>query len=292
MTWLVILAAITCGLALGLPPDPAALARLHISSIAYRTAVLALLVPYGIIWYAAFYAFARLKEYSQAIRGSEDGKAFRSVMIGMGVLAFGLILPTAISLVLQNIASHYSAFKPASVIIANYLGLLTALISFIYINNGTHALARLTKNRPGLGSARLFVLLFITLAVVFTYLVTNYHAKHDMYHLSTPLLITTFVIPGLFAWFVALLSAYQFGLYAKFVKGLLYRRALSQFSYGIALVIASSVANQFVVNTFADKAQHSLGLLLLVDYILLATMAIGLLMTASGTKKLKKIEEV
>jgi hypothetical protein len=292
MIWFIILAVITCGLALGLPPDPHTLHQLHISSVAYRVAILALLVPYGIIWYAAFYAFAKLKEYSGAIRGSEDGKAFRNIMIGTGVLAFGLIIPTAASLVMQSIAVHHHGFKSASVIIANYLGLLAALGAFIYINDGTHMLTKLSKNRPGLGGLRTFVLLFISLAVVFTYLVINYHVTHNVYYLSTPVLITTFIIPGLFAWFIALLSVYEFRLYTKFARGLLYRHALRQFSYGMALVIAGSVANQFVANTFAEKVSHSIGALLLADYALLSIIAVGLIIMALGTKKLKKIEEV
>jgi len=291
-TWFVLLVIITCGLALGLPPDPHTLQQLHISSVAYRIAVLILLVPYGIIWYAAFYAFARLKEYAKVIHGFDDGTAFRNIMIGMGALAFGLIVPTTVSLVLENIASHQPGFKPASVIISNYLGLVVALVSFTYINNGTHLLTKLSKKQPSLKGIRLFALLFIVLSVVFTYLVMHYRVHHDVYHLNTPLLLITFVIPGLFAWFIALLSAYEFWLYAKFAKGLLYRQALRQFSYGIAATIAGSVASQFVSNTFAQKVNGSLGAVLLVEYLLLALYATGLILMALGTKKLKKIEEV
>jgi hypothetical protein len=292
MVWFIILAVITAGLALGLPPDPQTLHQLHISSLMYRVAILVLLVPYGIIWYAAFYAFAKLKEYSQAIKGSKDGTAFYNIMIGMGTLAFGLILPTTISLVMNNIVSHHSGFKPASVIIDNYLGLLVALIAFIYISNGTNLLTKLSKNRPSLTSVRVFALLFIALAAVFTYLVINYHVRHgQVYYLNTPLLITTFIIPALFAWFIAILSAYEFRLYAKFVKGLLYRAALRQFSQGIVIVISGSVAIQFVDNTFAAKVSHSLGALLAAEYALLAIYVVGLILMALGAKKLKKIEE-
>jgi hypothetical protein len=292
MVWFIILVVITCGLALGLPPDPQMLHQLHISSLAYRIAVVALLIPYGIIWYAAFYAFAKLKEYAQAIHGSDDGEAFHSIMTGMGVLAFGLVVPTTISLVMQNIASHYHGFRPASVVILNYVGLLITLVSFLYISKGTHLLTKLSKNRLGLVGLRLFALLFITLATVFTYLVMNYHMHHNVYYLSMPFLVITFIVPALFAWFIALLSAYEFRLYAKFAKGLLYRRALRQLSYGIVLTIAGSVAIQFMNNTFAAEASKSLGSLLLVDYAVLAIFAVGLIMMALGTMKLKKIEEV
>ena len=292
MVWFIILAVITAGLALGLPPDPQTLHQLHISSVMYRVAIVVLLIPYGLIWYTAFYAFAKLKEYSRAIKGSDDGKAFHNIMVGMGVLAFGLIVPTAISLIMQDIASHHHGFTPASVIINNYLGLLLALIAFVYINNGTHLLTRLSKNQPGLAGLRIFTLLFITLASVFTYLVVNYHVRHNqVYYLNTPLLITTFIIPALFAWFVAILSAYEFGLYAKSVKGSLYRAALRQFSNGIIIAIAGWVASQFVDNTFAAKVSHSLGSLLLAEYALLAIIAVGLILMALGAKKLKRIEE-
>lgn len=292
MVWFVILAVITCGLALGLPPDPQTLHQLHISSLAYRIAILVLLVPYGIIWFAAFYAFAKLKEYSRTIHGFDDGKAFRSITIGMGVLAFDLVLTATISLILGNIASHHHGFKPANVIINNYLGLAGGIAAFLYINNGTHLLTKLSKNRPGLTGIRMFALLFITLASIFTYLVVNYHAGHDDYHLNTPLLITTFIVPNLFIWFIALLSAYEVGMYARFVKGLLYRAALRQFSWGIVIAIAGSVAGQFVSNTFVAKVSHSLGALLLVEYALLAFIVVGLVLMALGAKKLHKIEQV
>jgi hypothetical protein len=114
MIWFIILVVITCGLALGLPPDPQTMQQLHISSVVYRIATLALLIPYVVIWYAAFYACAKLKEYSQTIRCSEDGKAFRNIMIGMGVLAFGQIVPTAVLQVTQHIDSQHQGLKPAS----------------------------------------------------------------------------------------------------------------------------------------------------------------------------------
>jgi len=293
MAWFIILAVITAGLALGLPPDPHTLHELHISGVAYRIAVLALLIPYGVIWYAAFYAFSKLREYARTIQGFEDGKAFRSITVGMGVLAFGLIVPTAVSLVMQSITGYHPGFRPVSAIVTNHLGILTAVVAFTYINNGTHVLIRLGKNRPGLADIRLFALLFITLATVFTYLVTNYHLQNNGYYLNTPLLITTLIIPSLFAWLVALLGAYEIWLYAKTAKGVLYRQALRRFSYGIVAAIAGSVASQFVANTFvAGEVHHSIEALLLVDYAFLAVIALGLILMALGTRKLQKIEEV
>ena len=293
MVWFIILAVITGVLALGLPPDPQTLQQLHITSVAYRIAVLVLLIPYGVIWYAAFYAYAKLKEYTHAIKGSEDGKAFHKIMVGMGVLAFSLIIPTAISLIISNIATHHHGFKPASVVIDNYLP-LSGLAAFIFIGNGTRLLANASKNRPGLTSSRLFALLFITISVAFAYFVFRFHAHHPhVYYLNSFFLMFTFIIPFLFGWFAGLVSAYEFGMYAKNVNGLLYKRALNSFAYGITVTIAGSVAIEFLDNTFVlAKASHSLSSLIVFEYLLLIFIAVGLILMALGTNKLKRIEEV
>lgn len=291
--WFVILVVITVGLAVGLSPDPKAVQQLHTTEATYRLAVLVLLVPYGVIWYAAFYAFTRLLKYAHATKGYPDGEAFRKITIGMGVLAYGLVLPTTASLVLQNIAIHSPDFKPAAVIISNYLTILVVLTTFAFIGSGTRILTNTIKRRPGLVGSRVFALIFIILSVAFTYLATTYHAEHPhVYYLSTPLLIFTFIIPYLCGWSMALLSAYEFGMYAKYAKGLLYQRALQLLSYGIITTVAGSVAIQFLNNTIIAANANSVGYVLLVDYALLAIIVVGLGMMAFGAKKLQKIEEV
>lgn len=290
----ILLVAITVALAVGLSPDPQAVQQLHTTDTAYRLAVLALLVPYGVIWYAAFYAFTRLLKYAHAIKGYADGKAFRKITIGMGVLAYGLVLPTTVSLILQNIAMHYPEFKPAKIVIGNYLTILVVLITFAFIGSGTRLLANAVKQRPGLAGMRVFALLFIVLSVVFTYLVTTHQADHPhVYYLDIPWLIITFIIPYLYGWSMALTSAYEIGIYAKYAKGSLYRRALQLLSRGIIITVAGSVTIQFLNNTFiAATAGQSVGSVLLVDYGLLAIVGVGLSMMAFGTKKLQKFEEV
>jgi hypothetical protein len=294
MVWFSILAVIAVGLAIGLPPGVQSQHQLHISSFAYRLAVLVLLVPYGIIWYTAFYAYAKLKEYVSAIDGSEDGRAFRRIMKGIGFLAFGLIVPTIVSLIFQFIVNHHPGFQPAAKVMDIYLGLLVLLVSFTIIGNGTRRLTNIKNSRPGLTVMRVFILIFISLSVAFTYLVLKYHTAHPhVYYLNTALLIITFIIPYLFSWFVGLLSAYEFRLYARLASGVIYRKALRQLSQGILVTIIGDVVIQFLENTvIVDKADRSIGLLLVLEYILLLIVAAGLSLIALGTKKLKKIEEV
>jgi uncharacterized protein YacL len=136
LTWFVVMTLIAVGLALGLPPDPQAVHQLHTTQAAYRLAIAALLVPYILIWYSSFYAFAKLREYSKPLKNTKDGAAFHKITVGMGVLAFSLVVPTIISLILAEVAAQHSSFKAASVIINNYLGLLPGLLAFLLLYNG------------------------------------------------------------------------------------------------------------------------------------------------------------
>jgi hypothetical protein len=292
MKWFVILLIIAVGLALGLPPDPESLRQLHISSLEYRIAILSLLIPYTIIWYAGFYAFAKLREYSKPLGGTTDGEAFRKITFGMGILAFGLIVPTIITLILGNIAAHHVGFEPAATIIDNYITLLLPLLSLFIIGNGTRILVRSVRGWSKKAGLRWFSPWFILLCVFFMHLTFNNYYVHNSYHLNLYVLMVTFVTPYLYAWLLGFLCAYELRLYARYVKGVLYKRALKRFSSGIAFTIGGSIAVQFVNVTLASRFNRSLGSLLIIEYILLIVVAIGLVLMALATKQLKKIEEV
>jgi hypothetical protein len=292
LTWFGILSLLTVGLALGLPPDPSAVHQLHTSAVAYRVAIAVLLIPYVFIWYLGFYTFAKLQAYTKPIKNTKDGKAFHTITLGMGVLAFSLVIPTTIALVLNYLAVRHPSFKTASIVIDNYLGLYPGLIAFLLLFNGSRLLLRTVKGSAEQIDLRWHAPWFLLLGVTFSHLVTQNRYLYHPYHLSTELLIITIIVPYLYGWLVGLLCAYQLRLYAKTVEGLLYRQAVQQFANGIAVAIAGSIAIQFVNTTLAKRLNTSLGAILLVDYLLLILVAIGLILMALGTKKLRKIEEL
>lgn len=292
MRWFVILAVITIGLALGLPPDPHAVQQLHTSAVAYRVAVAAILIPYVIIWYLSFFAFAKLQEYSRALKGAKDGPAFHKIMAGMGFLAFSLVVPTTVSLVLNDIAAHYAGFKPAAIIINNYLGIIPGMIALLIIYNGTRMLLNTSKGWMEKVDLRWHAPWFLLLSVVFSHLAIENQYRYHPYHLSLWVLVATIIVPYLYAWTVGLMSAYGLNIFARTAPGTVYRQAIKRFAIGISVVIFASIAIQFVNATFGQRLSKSIGILLLVDYILLIIAAVGLGLMASGTKKLKLIEEV
>jgi len=291
LRWFVLLSIVAIVLALGLPPDHSTLQQLHISSATYRVAIAALLIPYALIWYAGFYAFAKLQEYSSPLKGAKDGEAFRKLTVGMGTLAFALVVPTIISLVLTSIASHNASFKTASIIISNYLGLFPGMVAFLILLNGSRELLRTTKGGATKLDIRWHAPWFLLLTVTFSYLTIKNKYEFHPYHLPLILLITTFIVPYLYGWLVGLLSAYDLHLYAKTVSGALYRKGISQFAHGIFIGVIGSIAIQFVNITIAQRYDKSVGAIVLLDYLLLLIVGWGLLLIALGTKKLALIEK-
>lgn len=290
MGWFVVLAVITIGLAIGLPPDPSAVAQLHTTSAEYRLAVGLLLIPYTIIWFFAFFAFSRLQSYSRSLSHGPDVLAFRRITDGMAVLAFGLIIPTAVSLILGDYASYHHSFRPVATMTGNYLSLLVAVLALSLIGDGAHRLATSIKTRAPLSGIRVFMILFIGLGVVFTYLTLHINYNRETYHLPVWWLLITFVLPYLYAWFAGLLGAYDLKLYAGKVRGILYQQGLKRVAYGLISVVAGSVAIQFVAAGLSTSTH--LVPVVLIDYVLLIVVVVGLAFMASGAKRLRKIEKV
>ena len=282
---------VAIGLALGLPPTHAAVQNLHTSTMAYRFAVAAVLIPYVVIWYFGFYAFAKLREYSRLLKDTKDGGAFQKITTGMGVLAFSLVVPLILSQILNVIGGHHPGLTSAITISNNYIDLFPGLLAFILLYNGARKLIRTARGSTEQIDPRLHGLWFLLLCVVFSDLVIESQVKRHVYHLGLPVLILTFIVPYIYGWGIGLLTAYLLKIYAKTVHGSLYRRAIKRFAGGITLAITASIAGQFVDIAVANWLGKSLGIILLIEYVLLILIAVGLGLMASGTKRLQQIEE-
>ena len=292
INWFTLLALIAAGLILGLPPDPHTVQQLHTSDAAYRLALFALLIPYILIWYAGFYAFSKLQEYSRQLKGAKNEAAFQRLTLGMGTLAFSLVIPTIVSLILNNIAMHVPPFKPAAVIISNYLGLFPGMAAFLLLYSGARMLVNTVRGKKPPFDVRWRAPWFLLLSVVFSHLTIENEYRSNPYHLGVWLLLVTFIVPYLYGWMIGLLCAYDLRQYARTVKGLLYRRAVWRLASGVVVAIAGSIAIQFVNVTIGQRVSSSLVAVLLVDYGLLIIVGTGLALIAFGAKRLKLIEEI
>lgn len=293
MRWFAILFVSVLLLSLILSPDPRALATFHISRETYRVIIAFLLLPEAIIWYATFFALAKLQEYTRYLKHSKEGKAFSKITTGMGILAFGLIISSIVSLILGEITAQHSGFRSAAAIIDHYIAMLVPVFAFTYINSGTHLLMLSVKKIGGLWRIRVFIIIFFIIGVFFTRtaLRTRILGTNPYYLGAYPLMLTI-IIPYLYAWFEGLSSAYNLQIYSFNVKGVLYRKALQQLAAGLAVTIAGFIGVQFITSTVGAKTNESLGFVLIIIYMLLAVLLGGLGYIALGTKKLKRIEEV
>ena len=293
LTWYGILLAIAAILLLLLPANTTALHLLHISAQQYKVAAFTLILPYAIIWFSAFYAYAKLQQYAKRLETTRENEAFRQIATGVQVLAWGLPIPFILSLIFSMITDYHPSFKPAQTITDNYIALLVPLVGFTIIGNGTRLLTEIVKVRPSLWGVRIFALIFITLGVLFSHFVVHNHNRGgNPYYLPVYVLIITFIIPYLFIWFNGLLSAYELQLYAQKIKGVFYTQILRKLAGGFAIVIGGSILLQYVAGVYASKSSADFNTVLFIVYSLLVIQAAGYALIALGAKQLMRIEEV
>lgn len=294
LTWYAIIVAITIVLALVLPVNPITLHRYHITVLEYREAILTIIIPYIVIWFAAFFAYDKANRYAQAIKKSTDGPAFTLIANGLGVLAWGLAVSTVVSVVIGGFAGKHPILQIAHTIVANYLNLLFPLIGFTLIGNGAHRLLLLAKARLSLSTTRVWFSLLALVGVFYTFFALHNHfTKDNPYHLPIFLLLTTLVAPYLYTWYTGILAAYELRKYATRIKGILYQRALNMLGIGITVVIAASITIQYVTGALGGTGGNlTLGYTLLITYVLLFMEAAGYVLIAIGARQLKRIEEV
>ena len=293
LMWYAIVIIVGAVLALALPPNPNSLHVLHISAGEYRLAVFTLILPYALIWFSAFYAYDKLEQYALKLQSTREGEAFKKIADGLGILAWGLAIPTIIALVLTAIEGQAPGFRPTHIIIDNYVAVLVPLIGFTFIGNGTRILTEIVRARPTSVGIRILAATFITVGVFFAYFVLHNQGKDtNAYYLPQVLLLLTIVVPYLYAWLVGLLGAYELRLYSLRTKGVLYQKALVWLAAGITIVIIGSIIVQYLDGVFAGRDSVSLGSLLAIVYSLLVVQALGYSLIALGAKRLIKIEEV
>ncbi|HET8709078.1 MAG TPA: hypothetical protein VFL85_02230, partial [Candidatus Saccharimonadales bacterium] len=254
-TWYGILVAIYLVLSMATPVNPHTLERLHLDAAQYHAFMFAVILPYVLIWFAAFFAYVTLGAYANSIKKSKEGPAFIQIAQGVRVMAWGLAIPAIISAIVKAIATVHPDFEDSATIISNYVTLLVPLIAFAYISAGTRKLSDLVKTRPTLIGIRMFSFAFIVMGVYYVYLTLRARFVHgDPYHLSLVGTLMTIIVPYLFAWFMGLLATLELMMYATKITGVLYKQSLNLLAYGISLVIGSSIFIQYVTVIFAYKS--------------------------------------
>lgn len=293
LKWYCILIVLASALALILPPSQEILHTFNMHPATYKTVVLTLILPFGLIWFSAFYAYDSLDKYVSTVQDTREGEAFMKIADGVRILAWGLAIPMILSILLAALEGAVPGFHPARIVIDNYVALLVTLVGFTLISSGTRQLTESVRARPSQIGTRLLIGGFIIIGVVFTYFVVHNQAgNYAAYYLPTFFLLITFVAPYLYSWMVGIVGAYELRLYSQKTKGVLYQRALVWLAGGITIVVLGSILVQYLDGILAGRAYISLMSLLLTIYGQLIVQGAGFALVVYGAKQLKKIEEV
>jgi hypothetical protein len=270
----------------------------QITSGQYHILLLFAELPLLAIWFAAFYGYRRLHQYAEALDGAPEAKAIKRLAYGCTWLAWSLPIPTLISLICNGIANAHPGFHSASIIIANYINVVFALIALTIISSASRSLLNQSKAVIGTRNTQLLLILFVLIGVTYCYFTFGHldlkHAgdTNNPYFMPSWLITFTVIAPSLYTWFVGLVAAFDISSVARKSSGLLYRRSLQLLASGLTLVIASLVAVQYVHSVVPRVGHLSInGTFLTINIFYLVAIS-GFALMSYGANRLKKIEEV
>ena len=273
-------------------PSGVTLALYHLSSLELKLISASIVIIMAGIWFAGFYGYAKLHKYSENIKGDKDGKHVKKISQGILVLALWLPVSFTISAVLSYIALKNPSTLAATTIIKNYINILIPLIGFILVGMGANGLSEITKSRPSYRTTNLLALFIVYIGLIYYRLLVTTPSRADIYHMSIWPIALTLAAPYIFMWFIGLLATYEIYSYQKKVVGVVYRESWRWLSLGLAWLILSSMALQYLTTLSARLTDLSIYGLLAVVYSMLLMLAVGFVLIALGTKKLQRIEEV
>jgi hypothetical protein len=217
------------------------------------------------------------------------------------VLWLALWLP--LSAVLGGVVTYLTAHFPEStawwVRISNYLNLVMLLPAFILVYRGGQQLYSLlnVRRQPSLQAMNIAFIVFAALYVLLTLQDPARHAATTYttlasYYQPDWLIITTLIIPQLIMWYLGFQAVYYIYLYAKHVKGTLYKASLTGVAAGIAGVVVATVVLRCFQSLSSQFGRLSLSLVVIVVYLLLIIISAGYILINRGAKSLQKIEEL
>ncbi len=296
-----IFALIYIGLALLDPIEQSQLARLQITRLQANLLLITIIAPLLSIWLAAFYGYARFKDYAEHIHGTRDGDAFSYIANGLGVLALSLPVTSIVSSIFNYFGDKNPDLIPSFTIISNYFAIGFAFVAFMIIYRGAKSLSRVVSARKAKFPRYIRYYVFLAaLSLLYIYLTFTNPIRHQpnkenqeaIYYLPDWLILFTVVIPYIIIWLIGLRAFLYIKYYQRRVKGELYKKSLKQLSFGLGGVVVISIVLQYLTAFTSVFDALSLQPLLATIYLLLVVYAVGFILIALGAKKLKKIEEV
>jgi hypothetical protein len=279
------------------PVSQETLDRYNLSILKVHLLSLTIIIPLIAIWFSAYYGFSRIKQYARAVRSGAEGPGFKKIADGLGLLAFSLPVSSLLSASFNAIEISHPSYSVPFTITKNYAALVLPLLAFTLICRGSAQLTGLIKPKPSpFRTQELWSLGIITLCSLFSWLLiarpADTRTPLNVYQLPNWLIILTLAVPLLYTWMRGIAAAYYITVYQRNVKGQLYRSSLRKLSAGLMVVIVLNILIQIIISVSSRLYRLELTPLLFIIYCLVALYAVGFGLIASGSKKLKRIEDV
>lgn len=281
-----------------LPPSNKVMSSYGISSMEYNVLMVLVALPYILVWIGGFLAYARLQQYTNLLKRTPEGGDFQQITQGIKYLAYGLPLVAVLTICLNSLGNNISELKAASIIIINYISLAVPLIAYSAMRKGTHGLIERAKLRFSLNDMRSIVIALVLIGVVYCYFtfqklnLESVGSADNPYYLPAWLMITTVIIPYLYAWFSGLLAAYELVIFGRQVQGVLYRQAMRWLASGMVAVVAGGIGLQYLRTVIPRTGHLSINTTLLFAITAYVVLIIGFVLIIIGARRLRKIEEV
>ncbi len=256
---------------------------------------LTIIVPILVIWLVALQGALTFKRYAKLIKGSSDAPALNMIATGLlwlvGYLVVGALLGTTV----QYFAD--SPYLNTMVALQNHLPVFASVIAFLLLCRGSYRLRIAADFRIWTSATIGLLIAFSVFAGVMAWaFATNEIVPNrngiPTYSWPRDVMIFSFLLPYVLAWFMGLLAAMNIARYSRNVKGIIYRQALRRLVWGLVTVVSFAALIQALSLISRIFSSATLPSLLTIIYGLLVLYGLGFWLVRSGAKKLTQIEVV
>jgi len=190
-----------------------------------------------------------------------------------------------------------ASFYKSCVILTNYIELTLPLIAFYLIYSSAKDRKIRKKSNYNLASAKFLIGVFALAGIFYSYETLKHFSgspvsTSNVYELPTFVFVLTIMLPYLYAWLIGLTTAYDINIYAKYLVGIIYRRALFYISSGLAIVITSFIISQYINTILPTYGHLHFNFHETLSILIKVISGIGFYLIAYGINKLIKIEEL
>lgn len=276
-------------------PNNVATTEKYNISMAFLALLLAtLFVPLLAIWLYAISGWRRFFEFSRTLRERAKRRGYYMISVGLLIIAMHIIVvPILTSLFILAGGDRTDA---AYVIVKNYENAFSTLASFVFMFAGSAILLRSVRQKIPLLTKILNACVPVFLfSVFYAFLVFSNPIReisNDVlvpatYYLPDILIATTIMLPVIVTWLLGLMTVINMEHYSRYTKTT-NRQGVISFFNGILLIIASTVISQIVSSLGESRTGGlSLGVILVIVYVLLGLIGFGFALISRGARRLK-----